>query len=122
MERMEVKRKMKTKTEKELEKEIEEIYIKDTFKQIKNLLDIIKDPLEQLSSYIAWIVRIKYLIELKICWELQGFDSYFSWKKIHNISYDLTKQEFNETQKKINGFRRSKDYEKEMKEIEKEII
>jgi len=88
---------------------IETYYQKETIRQIKKLLESIEDDVERLSQYLSWIARAKYLIELKICWDLQGFDDYISWIKLMNISLSLTKQEFAETQRQINECRKFKD-------------
>lgn len=91
---------------------------KITTKQINKLLSSIDDPINQFSQYLTWIVRGKYLTELRICWDLQGFDDDVSWMKLINISLSLTKQEYNETQRQIDEYRRSKDYGKDMAEFE----
>jgi len=97
---------------------IETYHKKEVTKQINKFLKSIEDPIEQFSHYLTWIVRAKYLTELRICWDLQDFDDDVSWMKLLDISMSLTKQDFKETQRQVNEYRRSKDYEKDMAEFQ----
>lgn len=97
---------------------IETYHQREVGKQINKLLKSIEDDIEQFSQYLTWIVGAKYLTELRICWDLQGFDDDVSWMKLVNMSLSLTKQDYAETQRQINEYRRSKDYEKDMAKFE----
>jgi hypothetical protein len=65
----------------------------------QKLLKSIEDNIEQFSQHLTWIVRGNYLTELRICWDLQGFDDDVSWMKLVDISLSLTKQHYAETQR-----------------------
>jgi hypothetical protein len=72
----------------EKEKQIQ----KESLNALSKYLEQVKDPLEQFSAYLHWGARIKYLIELQICWEFQGFKDKLSWDKIFDLSLELTKK------------------------------
>ena len=79
----------------------------DILKQISRMARIIKDDVKQLSFFCHWAVRAKYLIELYICWQLQGFkyDSNID-KKLLPLSQELAIQEIDETNKQISEIRK----------------
>lgn len=100
---------------------LEEFHKRNVIRDIKSILKSYeKDPIEQLGQYLTWAVGTKYLIELRICWELQGFDDE-SWFEIVRLSLKLTKQEYDETQREVDKFRKSKDYDKFMEDVEEEM-
>lgn len=66
---------------------------------IQRHLESTEDYVEQFSEYLTWGVQIKYLTELRVGWELQGFKDEQSPYKLLEISWKLAKQEFDETTK-----------------------
>jgi hypothetical protein len=94
--------KIKMRTEKQIQLEILNI--------IGKTLNKIKDDSERFATYIHWVTRAKYLIELKICYEYQGFKTKYSWDKCFDLSLQLAKEEWEETNKEINDYRNSKNY------------
>lgn len=101
--------------------EIEVYYQRNTINQVNTFLKSIKDPVKQFSNYLTWCTAGKFLIELRICWDLQRFKDEESWIKLIKISMQLTKKDFKETTREIDEYRKSPNYEEDMRKFGKEI-
>ena len=99
------------------EKEIITKSQKSITDDIDNNLKQIDNPTLQIQKYLHWITRIKYLVELHICWKIQGFQGY-PFDDILPISLQLAKQEWKLVHDWIQEYRESPEYEKELKELE----
>lgn len=79
----------------------EKIYL-----SINEYLKCVGDPVEQFSAYLHLIVRSRYLIELAVCWQLQGFSSKHTWEKAVGLSQKCARQDWAETEKQCQAVKR----------------
>lgn len=85
---------------------------------ITDYLKQASDPIKQMQQYLHWVTRVKYLIELHICWKMQGFRGY-PFDNLLPISLQLAKQEWKQVSDWIQEYRKSPGYKKDMEEFSK---